>query len=194
MTTAEKTALHPELAGYRAEFEEATTLFSDLTDGLSDEQFNWRPSDKEWSAAECVDHLVAIGTLLKRRIEESIELGREKHLESDGPFKHPRLGNRILRTVGPRDEHNRRKFKAPEIYAPTSNHSVSRLETAFGELQDQLIEYTERANGLDLGRIRRPSPIPLVKLSLGQWFGLAANHQKRHFQQANEVKQKLLAL
>ena len=192
MATAPAVTLNPELAGYRTDFEQAKSDFHDLVEGLDDAQFNWRPSENEWSAAECIDHLVAIGTLMTRKIDEAIEKGEANGWRSEGPFTYSRIGNWFVKTVGPRDEDNRRKFKAPAIYAPTSNHSISRLEKAFCDMQDGFIVRLERANGLDLAKVKLPSPITsLLKFSLGQWFALLAGHQKRHFQQAQAVKTQL---
>lgn len=189
MATVPVPAINTELAGYRAEFEQAKADFYALVEGLDDSQFNFRPGPEEWSAAECIDHLVAIGTLMMRKIDEAIEKAEQNGWRSDGPFTYGRLGNWFVKAVGPRDEKNRRKFKSPAIYAPTSNHSISRLEKAFCELQDEFITRVERANGLDLAKVKLPSPVtPLLKISLGQWFALLAGHQKRHFQQALRAK------
>lgn len=192
MATVPTAQLNPELQRYRAEFEQAKADFFGLVEGLDDDQFNWRPGEDEWSAAECIDHLVAIGTLMMRKLDEAIEKAETNGWRSDGPFTYSRIGNWFVKAVGPRDEKNRRKFKAPAVYAPTSNHSISRLEKAFCELQDDFIVRVERANGLDLARVKLPSPITsLLKFSLGQWFALLAGHQKRHFQQALAVKAKI---
>lgn len=192
MATVPAAKLNPELERYRADFEQAKADFHTLVEGLDDEQFNWRPGEEEWSAAECIDHLVAIGTLMLRKLDEAIDKAETNGWRSDGPFKYSRIGNWFVRAVGPRDEHNRRKFKAPAIYAPTSNHSISRLEKAYCDLQDEFVARVERANGLDLARVKLPSPVTsLLKFSLGQWFALLAGHQKRHYHQAQAVKAKL---
>ncbi len=189
MATVRATGLIPELEGYRAQFEQAKSDFETLVEGLEDEQFNWRPSDDEWSAAECIDHLVAIGTLMLRKIDESIDKAEENGWHSEGPFTYSRIGNWFVKAVGPRDGSNKRKFKAPAIYAPTSNHSIGRLRKGFCELQDEFMLRVERANGIDLARVKLPSPVTsLLKFSLGQWLALLAGHQKRHFQQAFQVK------
>lgn len=192
MATIPARTLTPELAGYRAQFEQAKTDFNALVEGLNDEQFNWRPGEDQWSAAECIDHLVAIGTLMMRKLDEGIEKAEANGWRSDGPFRYGRIGNWFVNAVGPRNEKNRRKFKAPAVYAPTSNHSVSRLEKAFCDMQDEFITRVERANGLDLAKVKLSSPVTsLLKFSLGQWFALLAGHQQRHFQQAMEVKARI---
>lgn len=195
MAVAPEKSINPELEQYRNSFLRARNEVRDLIAGLGDEEFNWRPAPDRWSVAECLDHLCVIGTLILPKLDEGIQKAEENGWRSEGPFKYGFLGNWFVKAVGP-DESSppRRKFKAPKIYTPTSNHSISRLEKSFTQLQDQFIERVERANGYDLARVKIPSPVTrLLKLSLGQWFGLLAGHQMRHFMQAMEVRRRLEA-
>lgn len=181
-----------ELDGYRKQFEGARDSFAQLIQGIDDTQFNWRPEPDRWSMAESIDHLVMIGTLMNRNIDAAIEKAEAKGWRSDGPFKYGALGNWFVRATGPTEAARKRKFKAPKAYTPTSNHSISRLDEAFNGLQNAYIERVERANGLDLARVKIPSPVTsLIRLSLGQWFALLAGHQERHMLQAQEVRDQL---
>jgi hypothetical protein len=184
--------LHPELAAHAASFSEAKANLRPLIAGLDDAQFNWRPATDRWSVAECIDHLVVIGGLTIPLLDAGIQQAADKGWKSNGPFKYGAIGNWIVRQVGPRDEKHKRKFKAPKMYAPAGHHSISRLEQAFVKLQDQFVEVVHRANGYDLGRVKLASPAArFLRLSLGQWIALLAGHQKRHLQQAQEVKDAL---
>ena len=181
-----------ELEGYRSQFNSAREEFRNLVEGLNDEQFNWRPAENAWSMAECIDHLVMIGTIMGRNIDEALEKAEARGLKSDGPFKYGAIGNWFVRAVSGSDEGRRRKFKAPATYTPTSNHTISRLDAAFNEVQDRFVERVERSNGVDLARVKMPSPISrFIRLSLGQWLALLAGHQERHLLQAKDVRDKL---
>lgn len=80
------------------------------------------------------------------------------------------------------------------MYTPSSNHSISRLDAAFGDLQTAFVERVGRSNGIDLARVKISSPITrLIRLSLGQWFSLLAGHQERHILQAREVREQMPA-
>ncbi len=181
-----------ELEGYREQFEGARESFARLVEGIDDEHFNWRPEPERWSMAEAIDHLVMIGTLMNRNIDAGIEKAEAKGWRSEGPFKYGALGNWFVRATGSSEDARKRKFKAPKAYTPTSNHSISRLNEAFNDLQTAYIERLHRANGLDLARVKVPSPVTsLIRLSLGQWFALLAGHQERHLIQAREVRDQL---
>ena len=161
---------------------------------MSDEQFNWRPEEDHWSIAECIDHLVTVGTIMNKNIDQGMDQAEARGLKSEGPFKYGALGNWFVRAVGSGEKARRRKMKAPRIYTPTSNHTLSRLNAAFDELQVEFLARVQRANGLDLARVKIPSPVTrLIRLSLGQWFALLAGHQERHLAQAREVREQLEA-
>lgn len=182
-------ALIPELAEYSREFQKARTDIDELLDGVTEDQFNWRPGEKEWSMAECLDHLIVVGTKMIEPIDQGIAKAKEKGWESNGPFKYGALGNWFVRVVGDTGDPPKRKFKAPALYTPTSKHSLGRIRDGFIGLQDQYVERVNHANGLDLARVKVPSPaMKLVRLSLGQWFAMLAGHQKRHFTQARRVR------
>lgn len=195
MATAEQHPsgeLLPELEDYRQRFEAAKHEFRSMVADIDDDQFNWRPGEEEWSVAECFDHLVMIGDLMLVKLDEGIERAAEADLRSNGPYRYGALGNWFVRAVGPAREGKKRKFRAPKLYTPTSRHTISRLDKAFTELQDALIERLRRANGYDLGRVKVPSPVTrLLRLSLGQWFALLAGHQERHIDQAREAKARM---
>ncbi|MFP6614832.1 MAG: hypothetical protein VCB26_00380 [Candidatus Hydrogenedentota bacterium] len=58
----------------------------------------------------------------------------------------------------------------------------------FVNLQDDLIDVTRAASGLDLKKIEVSSPaMKILRLSLGVWLGMLPNHQRRHFFQARRV-------
>lgn len=196
-TAVQSETLNEELEAYRRQFDASRQQFDELIAGLDDEKFNWRPQEQQWSMAECIDHLIVLGTLMNRNIDDGIEKANAKGLKSDGPFKYGFIGNWFVNAVGPSDDARKRKFKAPSAYTPTSNHSISRIKSEFNRLQDEFIDRLERANGIDLARVKVPSAAGgvgfLVRLSLGQWFAVLANHQERHFAQAREVREALEA-
>jgi len=191
MATSSETLI-PELAGYHTQFAGAREAYQSLIQGLDDEQFNWRPEDERWSIAECIDHLIMVGSLMNKNIDEGIAKAEHSGLKSNGPFSYGLLGNWFVRAAGGSPQARRRKLKAPSIYTPTSNHSLSRLNAAFDELQVEFIARLERANGLNLAKVKVPSPVTrLLRLSLGQWFALLAGHQERHLAQAQDVRERL---
>ncbi len=184
----------PELREYARDFEAAPGEMEQIFTGLSDEEFNWRPAENAWSVAETFDHLVVLGHAMLPQFDDGMARAEEKGWKSTGPFKYGAMGNWFVAAVGPSEKARKRKFKAPAIYTPSSQHTISRVSSAFTELQYLYLQKLERANGLDLKKIKVPSPaLSILKLSLGQWFALLINHQKRHYVQAREVVERMRA-
>jgi hypothetical protein len=156
---------------------------------LTDEQFNWNAEPGRWSMAQCLDHLCVTGAQILPRMDQGIERARARQWFSSGPFRYGRLGNWFVRANSATERPPRRRFKAPQLYAPSAEPPLSEVVPVFLQLQEELISRLHDANGLDLARVKVSSPVSrLVRLSLGQWFTLVAGHQERHLWQAEQVR------
>lgn len=183
MSAAERAA---ELEEYRRQTEAIKIDAEKLLSGLSDADFNWTPQPGRWSIAECIDHLNTTGRQFLPVLDRMIEEGRARKLFAKGPFKHGFLGNWVVRSSEPPPKI---KFKAPKLFRSTPAQALAEVGPAFMELQEQLLKRIEEANGLNLSRIKAPSPVTkLLKISLGQWLAMILAHERRHLWQAWQVK------
>jgi hypothetical protein len=174
-----------ELRTYDRDFEAIAEDAGGDFAALDDEQFNWHPSPGRWSVAECIDHLNAYGRLVLPRFEDAVEGARAKGLLAAGPFRHRFLARMFIRSMEPPATI---KVKAPKLYTPAPRQSVASAIPEFLALQDALRACVRAANGLDLARIKLPSPVsPLLTLTLAEWFALTAAHERRHLWQARQV-------
>ncbi len=181
--------LIPELQQRQGQFSAAKDTARALTEGLTDEQFNWHPESGRWSIAECVDHLTTTGIKLLPGMDAAIERARNRGKSASGPFRYGWFDNWFIRGTGPMPATGK-GMKHPKQYAPRADQPVERVLPAFLELQDQLIQRLHAANGLDLARIKISSPIlRLLRISLGAWFAATAGHQERHLEQARRVRE-----
>lgn len=179
--------LTPELRGYREQFEAVKRDASDLTAGLSDAQFNWRPHPGAWSVAECLAHLNVTGQYFLPRIDRYLKEARAKGLVAEGPFRYGLLGKLLIRNSEPPAK---LKFKAPKVLAPMPEHLISVILPAFMTLQDQFVERLHAARGVDLRRVKVSSPISrFLRINLGQAFPFLAAHERRHLWQARRVRE-----
>ncbi len=179
--------LIPELEARRREYQDAAGEARGLYAGLTDDQLAWQPEPGRWSIAECLDHLNVTGEEILKYVNAAVERGWERGSTGSPPFRYGWLGDWFVRATGPS---NARKMPAPRVYRPRPNLRVSGVLPGFIELQDQLTTALERANGLDLARVRSRSPVtPLLRIGVGQWFAVVAGHQVRHLQQARAVRE-----
>lgn len=181
--------MHPELESHRRQFEQITKDAADLVKGLSEEEFNWRPDPGQWSIEECIAHLTMVGQVELGYVERAIETGRARGLTGSGPFEYSALERYIMRETDPPARHHR---PAPKQFTPLHNQPVTAVLPTFNHVQSMFILQIERADGLDLRRVKVVTPITrFIKLSLGTAFAQAAAHERRHLVQARRVREKL---
>jgi hypothetical protein len=179
--------MHPQLVEYRSGFQslkdEATALVADVgADALR------RPPDAEtWSVAQLLDHVNTVGWLLLNELETSIQKAKEKGPYGEPPFRYGFVSRWFVRSMEPNSGWT---FTAPSVFEPEAADTLYPGETVeeFRGLQDQFAACVEEAEGLDLRRIRVPSPaVPLLRISLGAWFEATLAHERRHLEQARTV-------
>jgi len=178
-----------ELQSYRRQFDEIRQQARELTAGLNEVRFNWRPKPLAWSIEECLAHLTMVGQWEVRAIEEAIQRGRARGATATGPFEYPAIDRFIVHQTEPpvRDP-----MPTPDRFVPLHGQPITAVLPTFLHVQDQLCLQLDQAEGLDLRRVKVATPISrLVKLSLGMMFAQIAAHERRHLAQARKVYDKL---
>jgi hypothetical protein len=178
-----------EIEQYCKEFEQISSQAKQLTEGLNEQRFNWRPQPDQWSIEECLAHLLIAGNWEIRAIEDAIGHAKAHGLTGVGPFHYGPLERLVVRKTEPPVK---RKFTAPKRFRPLHEQPVTAVLPSFLHLQSQLTLLARSAEGLDLARIKVPTPISrLLRLSLGMTFAQVAAHERRHLEQAWRVRKQL---
>jgi len=178
-----------EIELYRHQFEQIQQQASELTATLSEARFNWRPSPAEWSIEECLAHLTMVGQWELRAIEKAIAEGRQRGLTGEGPFDYGAIDRFIVHQTEPPV---RSPLPTPRHFVPLHGQPLTAVMPTFYHVQSQLILQLERADGLDLRRVKVATPISrFLKLSLGAMFAQIVAHERRHLDQAWRVREKL---
>jgi len=181
--------VNPQLEDYRQQFERIADEAKDLTTGLTEAQFNWRPTSGEWSIEECLAHLTAVGTAELETIERAVEQARARGITGTGPFEVPAWERFILRETEPPVRHS---MRSPGRFRPIHGQPITGVLPTFLHLQRQFTIQIELADGLDLRRVKVPTAITsLLRLSLIGTLAMAAAHERRHMAQARRVRQRL---
>jgi DinB family protein len=180
-----------QLEEYRRQFERIQAEAKDLTTGLTEAQFNWRPAPDSWSIEECLGHLTSVGHWEVRAIEKAVDDGHARGLKSDGPFTFGPIERFIIGMTQPPV---RQKLPAPRQFVPAHGQPLTAVLPTFLHVQSQFIHQIDRAAGLDLIRVKVQTPISrFLRLSLGAMLAQAAAHERRHMDQAWRVREKLPA-
>ena len=93
--------------------------------GLDGEQLSWQPGPGAWSVAECLAHLLATNSGYLSSIATVLEARPRSPKDADAPFRGGALAAWFIRQSGPEVT---RKYKNPEVFAPTSADEISNCE------------------------------------------------------------------
>lgn len=175
-----------ELRDYCEQVENIKDDAQELTAVLDDGQFNWRPSPKQWSIAQCLTHLNLINGEGLDQMAAAIDQARGAGLTAAGPFRHSYLNRKFISMVEPPPG---LRVKAPRPYVPPpADRPKEQVVPEFLKMHDRLLDLIQKSNGLDLARIKVPAPIPYLKFGLGARFALLTAHDRRHLHQAWAVR------
>ena len=191
MSTTEATApglaeLALELRDVHQQIEDVRGQLQRLMFGVHDAGFLWRPEESRWSISECLVHLNVTASLYVSAIDRALKTARP----ASSPDELPRrgwLGRWMLNTLEPPIK---RRFKAPNAFAPDAGKPLDDVVPEFIRYQDEIQKRLLAANRFDLWRTKVKSPaMPLLKFSLGETFAIIAAHERRHLAQADAVKE-----
>jgi len=165
-------ALWTELQSVRAEV---------LTEaeGLSQRQADWKPSEKDWSVGEIIDHLtiaeIATGKLTTKLTREAEAAG------GLAPFPANLSAFGLLPPAPPGPA------EAPPVVRPSHGKSIGDLIATMKTTRERSRQSVERLGTID-PRPRKFKHFRLGELDLAQWWTLQAEHDGIHLAQIRDVK------
>jgi len=148
-------------------------------DGLSQRQADWKPSDKDWSVGEIVDHLTIAETAtskLTTKLLKEVQAGSAAAIfpHDLSEFSAPPIGS------GGGGE-------APSVVWPLHGKAIGELVSAMKATRVRSRESVERLAGCDPRRLTFKH-FRFGDMDLGQWWRLTAAHDGMHLAQIREVK------
>jgi len=149
----------------------------EATRGLSDAQWNFKPSPFRWSIAQAMEHIALSEDLLREMVEDQIKKAAPA---PDRDLK--KTDDMVLEVIPDRSK----KFQAPEQLRPTNHFgSPDAALKHFLESRAKTVELLKttpdlRAHAVDSGLFK--------KLDAYQRILFIAAHSERHTKQMIEVK------
>jgi DinB superfamily len=148
-------------------------------EGLSQAQADWKPSAKDWSVGEIIDHLtiaeIATGKLTTKLTREAAASGKLVAFPADLSA----FAALPAQPPGPAE--------APPVVWPSHGKSIDDLITSMKATRERSRQSIERLGTVD------PRPLTfkhvrLGELDLAQWWMLQAEHDGIHLVQIRGVK------
>ena len=149
-----------------------------LVDGLTPEQWTFRPGEARWSINECVEHVMNVENrivgLIGQKVSEPPDSGHDSPRRND---------EEIAKVVV--DRTNRRQ--APEAVRPTGKWQDGKdLLDEFQNTRSRSRQLIARSDG-DLRNYFIPHQF-FGQLDCYQWLLLLGAHAERHAKQIEEIK------
>ena len=164
----------------------ADRVAEELSAGLSDEDFFWRPDGgKRWSVALCLDHLAVANDIYGRAIETGIADARARGWQRKGPMAPGFFGRKFAESLEPPAK---RRTRAPGKIKPQDARGRTEILTAYRAAHDRVRELLVEAATLDANRATFQNPfIGIVRMKVSSGFHVIAAHDRRHLWQAQQV-------
>jgi hypothetical protein len=177
-------ALPPVLEDYRRQIESIKARGVALAAGWPEAELLARPAPEAWSPVEILDHLRVTVEQYVRAIDTALA-GAAKTGSFDREPRYGWVWRLFLRTIEPPVK---RRFRAPQAFAPVSQPEAAATMQGFLAAHDALIERIHRAAEYDLERVKVVSPgNSLLKPPLGCAILTMAAHGRRHLAQLQQL-------
>ena len=161
--------------------DEARESFGDL----NGEELNWKSSDKSWSVAQCLDHLITINSLYFP-IFEKLRSGMppSTFLQKYSPFS-GFFGRYLIKAMMPE---NPKKMKTSKKAYPSASSLDAGIVGRFKEHQRLLADHIAAISpDVDLKTIITSPLAGFVTYSLDDCLTMLVVHERRHLLQAKRV-------
>jgi hypothetical protein len=167
---------------------EATELgaeFERRFGGLSAAQLNWKPNEKEWSIAYCVEHVIIANSGYFAPIGQILAGTKARTFWEQLPLLPGLFGGFLIRTLEP----GAKGFvPAPKVFLPSSSNIPADIMARFSAQHRELLALMERCRSLDTAKIVVTSPAAdFVTYSLLDAFRIIVVHLQHHLHQTSKL-------
>jgi hypothetical protein len=151
---------------------------------LSAEQLNWKPGEKSWSIAQCLDHLILTNRQFYPEFDKLAEGQRRNTFwQSYSPFT-GFFGRFLIKAV----TEDSKKAKAPSKKIVPPSDLPADIVDQFGQNIAEVCQKIETAAFADRQRVVVSSPfLAVMTYKLDDAYSVLVEHTRRHIRQAKRV-------
>ena len=180
--------MHAQLQSIVSDFESVSARLQRLTDSLSDTLWLARPTERGWSAAECVAHLNRTGEEFLPIIRKALGEASPLTAGSTRRFRRDAFGWLLWRIMPPPVRLVRSRTTAQ--FMPADDLDCGHLVATFQQLQLEQVQCVEAADGLAIDQVFIASPFnERARYNLFSCLSILPRHQHRHLWQAERAIQ-----
>ena len=158
----------------------------ELSDRLSDEQFQWQPDGgTRWSVAQCLEHLAATNALYGGAIRKAVDRARLAGWTRQGPLRPGFVGQKFVNSLEPPVK---RRGRAPLHVQPGSKLTRAEIMQRYLAAHEQVRQTARDAAVIDANRATFANPfLKLLKVKVSTGLHVITAHDRRHLWQAEQV-------
>jgi hypothetical protein len=160
--------------------EESRKEFLAAIDGVTEEQWKWKPAPERWSVGETAEHIVLAEALLFGTVKTAIGAPPNPAWEEKTKGKTEFIEKVMAPRLG--------KATAPEPIVPSGKMTQAQVRETFLKQRVEIEKFAKETQ-IALKEYTAEHPFPVFgTLSAYQWLIYAPLHTERHDKQIAEVK------
>jgi uncharacterized damage-inducible protein DinB len=180
----------PEIQALQGQLDTAEQDAENVVAGLTEELGAWRPDDRSWSVAQCLDHLALTNAAYLQAMQNAADHARQQARFRRRPAVPGLIGRLVTRKMEPPIERSMR-MKAPASIQPSQSPSLTSALEAFTRSQAYVRAFLARESDLDLASIKFPNPfVRGFRFTLATGLHIVTAHERRHLSQAWAVRRR----
>jgi len=189
MEQVSKTSAEEKVMMWISEINQNTKRFKDEFSTLSGEQLMYKPSKDTWSIGENIQHVIEVNRSYFPLFSQLIANTYRPSWSSRFDFINNLLGSLILKSVS---ENRNKKIKTFPLWIPKSLPPAENIFANFESHQNEMIDWIQKLEPYIGKKTIINSPAnKLISYKLDDAIEIIIMHEKRHLNQAIEVKQSL---
>ncbi len=167
-----------------SELKKTTDDASETFGALTPEQLNWKPAEKSWSIAQCLDHLILTNEQFYREFDKLAAGGRKNTFWQNYSPLTGFFGRFLIKAV----TEDSKKAKAPSKSIVPPSDLPSDIVEKFEKNIAGVIEKIEACAKADRVKTVVSSPfLAVMTYKLDDAYTVLVEHAKRHIRQARRV-------
>ena len=171
-------------AKWIARLEQHSEAYRSAFGQLDEGALNWKPSAKDWSVGQCIDHVIVTNQIYKPIFDRVISGDRRKRLFERFTPAADFFGDFLLKIVSPT---NARKTKTMPVFEPATSDVPADIVEQFASHQEVLIGWYRQLEDADLRQVVTSPASGAIIYRLEKVLEILPAHEERHFLQAGRL-------